>query len=86
MPLPCLLTVGSEVGEPRYPSLRRIRQAFKVEIPTWTASDLTPAKPKNEILSLSVPKHEVECEFVMGEEPNEAGINLALKLREGKLI
>jgi len=85
-PLPVLLTVSSEIGEPRYPSLRRIRGAFKVEIPTWNASDVPAAKAKNRLLSLSVPVHEAKCQFVEGEEPEEAGANLALKLREARLI
>ena len=85
-PLPALLTVSSEIGEPRYPSLRRIREAFKVEIPIWNASDVPAAKAKNRLLSLSIPVREAKCEFVEAEEPEEAGAKLALKLREARLI
>jgi len=86
VPLPALVTVSSEVGEPRYPSFRRVREASKKEIPTWNAQDITPAKPRNKMLSLFVPPRELKCEFITGEMPEEAGINLALKLREVKAI
>ena len=86
IPFPALLTVSSEIGEPRYPSLRRVREASKKEIPTWNARDIAPIKPRNKILSLFTPTREIECQFITGETPEEAGSNLALKLREAKAI
>ncbi len=86
VPLPALVTVGSEIGEPRYPSFRRVREASRKEIPTWNAQDITPAEPRNKMLGLFVPIRELKCEFITGETPKEAGINLALKLREIKAI
>ena len=86
IPLPALVTVSSEIGEPRYPSFRRVREASKMEIPVWNAQHITPAKSRNEMLSLFVPPREVKCEFITGETPEEAGTNLALKLREIKSI
>jgi hypothetical protein len=38
------------------------------------------------MLSLSVPVREAKCEFITGATPEEAGTNLALKLKEAKLI
>jgi electron transfer flavoprotein beta subunit len=84
--LPALVTVSSEIGEPRYPSLRRIKEASKQEIPTWNAQDIAPSEPRNKMLSLFVPIREHRCEFVTGETPEQAGLNLALKLREAKVI
>ena len=86
IPLPALATVSSEIGEPRYPSLRRVREASKTEIPTWNAQDITPVKPRNKMLSLFVPIREQECEFIEGETSEEIGSKLALKLREAKAI
>ena len=86
VPLPALVTVSSEIGEPRYPSFRRVREASKKEIPTWNAQDVTPAKSRNKMLSLFVPPREAKCEFVAGETPEEAGANLALRLKEVKSI
>ena len=82
---PALVTVSSEVGEPRYPPLRRIREAGKREIPVWTAQDVAPAKAKNRMLSLSIPTRVAKCEFITGATPEEAGANLALKLKGAKL-
>jgi hypothetical protein len=35
---------------------------------------------------LLLPVHEGKCELIEGENPEEAGSNLALKLREAKII
>jgi electron transfer flavoprotein beta subunit len=40
VPMPALLTVIKEMGEPRLPSLRHKMRAQKAEIPTWGAADL----------------------------------------------
>lgn len=40
VPLPALLTVIKEVGEPRLPSLRHKMRAKKAEIPVWGAATL----------------------------------------------
>jgi electron transfer flavoprotein beta subunit len=86
LPLPALVTVSSEIGEPRYPPFRRVMEASKKEIPTWNAQDVTPTKARNKILSLFVPPREVKCEFIIGETLEDAATNLALKLKEIKAI
>jgi electron transfer flavoprotein beta subunit len=40
LPLPALLTVLKEVGEPRMPSLRHKMRAKKADIPVWGVADL----------------------------------------------
>jgi electron transfer flavoprotein beta subunit len=40
LPLPSLITVLKEVGEPRMPSLRHKMRAKKAQIPVWGADDL----------------------------------------------
>jgi electron transfer flavoprotein beta subunit len=40
LPMPALVTVIKEVGEPRLPSLRHKMRAKKAEIPVWGAVDL----------------------------------------------
>ena len=39
-PMPALITVIKEIGEPRMPSLRHKMRAKKAEIPVWGAADL----------------------------------------------
>jgi len=85
-PLPALLTVRSEIGEPRYPSLRRVMQVSKKEIPVWDSQDMAIPRAMNKILDLIIPHHEAKCEFIQAESSEEAGVNLALKLREARLV
>jgi len=86
VPLPALLTISSEIGEPRYPSVRRIRQAFAVEIPTWTSAEVAAGQSLNRMISLEVPKREAKCKFIDGETPEEKGEQLALALRDAKVL
>ncbi len=92
-PLPALVTVSNELGEPRYPTLRGIMQAGRKSPTVWTAADIgaDPAKlgANGRVVSLSklfIPEVEGECELIEGENDADAGRKLALKLREAKLI
>ena len=40
MPMPAVVTVSNELGEPRYPKLQQIMQAAKKTVNKWTAADL----------------------------------------------
>ena len=84
--LPALFTVSNEIGEPRYATLKGIMAVAKKQVTNWSSSDVTPAQARSQMLKIYIPVHEGECEFVEGETPDEAGTNLALKLREAKLI
>jgi len=93
IPLPALVAVSSELGVPRYPTMKGIMAAAKKKVNTWTAQDigaeperLDPSKAKVKMLDLFIPVHEGKCEFVTGETPEEAGVNLHSRLRKAKLI
>lgn len=90
---PVLVTVSSELGEPRYPTMKGIMAAKKKSVTVWTAQDLGLDKSligapgaKTKMLKLFIPVREAKCELVAGETPEEFGANLALKLREAKLL
>ncbi|MFC1908775.1 electron transfer flavoprotein subunit beta/FixA family protein [Chloroflexota bacterium] len=91
--LPALITVSNEIGEPRYPTIRGIMSAKKIEPISWTPADIE-AEPSRigatgnriDMLKLFQPVHEGTCEIVEGETPEEAAANLAQKLRETKLL
>ncbi|GAI14519.1 unnamed protein product [marine sediment metagenome] len=90
---PVLITVSNELGEPRYPKLKGIMAAARKEVPTWTAQDigadtsqLGASGARTKLLKLFVPVKEAKCEIIEGENPEDAAVNLALKLREAKLI
>lgn len=90
-PMPCLITVSSEIGLPRLPAGPRLMMARKKVIPVWKAQDIgaEPAKldkanAHTEVTALSVPTRKTECEIITGATPEEAAANLAMKL--SKLI
>ncbi|MFC2058045.1 electron transfer flavoprotein subunit beta/FixA family protein [Chloroflexota bacterium] len=91
--LPVLITVSNELGEPRYATLKGIMAAAKKEVPIWSAADIDAdaskigaAGAKSKMLQLFIPVRESKCEVIEGETLEEAAVNLALKLREVKII
>lgn len=91
--LPVLITVSNEIGEPRYQSLKGIMAAKKKEPVIWKPADIEAdlsqigAKGRRtKMLKLFQPVRENRCEIVGGETPEEEGVNLALKLREAKIL
>ncbi len=91
--LPALITVSNELGEARYPTIRGIMTAKKIEPVVWKPADIgvEPAQVgaagrRVKLLKLFQPVREGKCDLVAGESPEEAGVNLALKLREAKII
>lgn len=89
-PLPAVVTVSNELGQPRYPTLRGIMAASKKQPTVWGLKDLgleaSQLKPRLEVLDLTLPKLESQCEFIEGETDEEKGRRLALRLREEKLL
>ena len=88
--LPALVTVSNELGQPRYPTLRGIMAATRKKPTVWSAQDLgmdvSQLQPRVSLVDLFVPVSEAQCEMIEGDTEEEAGRNLALKLREAKLI
>jgi electron transfer flavoprotein beta subunit len=86
--LPALLGVSSEINEPRYPPLKGIMAAGRAQIPVWKAADLglDAGRRKIDLQRLYVETREARCEFIEADSPTEAGIKLANKLREARLV
>ena len=88
--LPALVTVSNELGQPRYPTLRGIMAATRKQPIIWSAADLGIdaglLQQRITVHSLFVPVRSKECEFIEGKTAADAGRQLALKLREAKLI
>jgi electron transfer flavoprotein beta subunit len=91
--LPALITVSNEIGEPRYPTIRGIMAAKKKEPVIWKPADIGvepsqvgAAGRRTKLTKLFQPVREGKCEIIEGESPEEAGVNLALKLREAKIL
>ncbi len=92
-PLPVVVTVSSELGKPRYPTIRGIMAAKRKEPLVWKPADIGveesqvgAAGRRSRLVRLFQPVSQVECQFIDGETPEEAGVNLAQKLREAKLL
>ena len=91
--LPALITVSNEIGEPRYPTIRGIMAAKKKEPIIWKPADIgvEPSQVgaggrRTKLVKLFQPVREGKCEIMEGESPEEAGANLASKLREAKIL
>ena len=88
--LPAVVTASNELGEPRYPTLRGIMQASRKTPTVWSADEVgldeSSLAPKLKITELFIPVSDQQCEFIEGEDDADAGRNLALRLREEKLI
>ena len=89
-PMPALVTVSNELGQPRYPTLRGIMAATRKLPIIWSASDLSIGsdmlEPKVTLHDLFIPERNQQCEIIEGDNEEEAARNLAQKLREAKLI
>jgi electron transfer flavoprotein beta subunit len=87
--LPALATVTNELGGLRTVALKEIMAAQKKPITTWNNAELglDPAKlGRMKIKSLFIPQIQSHVEIIKGGTPEEAGANLALKLKEKKLL
>ena len=88
-PLPAVISVVKDIGEPRYPSFMGIRKASRAEIPTWTLADLgvdAPAASVSYTDMMNPPAREVVCEIVSGATPAETAAALADKILAEKVI
>jgi electron transfer flavoprotein beta subunit len=91
--LPALITVSNELGEARYPTIKGIMAAKRKEPVVWKPADIGVeagniggAGRKSKLVKLFQPVREGHVELIEGETPEEAGANLAAKLREVKVL
>jgi electron transfer flavoprotein beta subunit len=90
---PVVVTVSNEIGQPRYPTIKGIMGAKKIEPVVWKPADigLDTAKAgtagrRTKVRKLFQPVHEGKCDFAAGETPEEMAANLAVKLREARIL
>jgi electron transfer flavoprotein beta subunit len=91
--LPALITVSNELGEARYATLKGIMAAAKKQPTIWKPADIgvEPSKigtagRRAKLVKLFQPVKEGKCEVVGADSPAEAGVKLAQRLREAKVI
>lgn len=89
-PLPAVVTVSNELGQPRYPTLRNIMAAARKKPQSWSLADVEVGDIPSRITmqDLFIPEKQGQCEFIEGDDEDlaDAGKKLALKLREARLI
>ncbi len=89
-PMPMLVTASSEAGELRMAPLKAILEAQKQKPTVWNAQELEVDPTQMKRISfhkLFTPAHrDGRCELVEGQSPEEAGTNLAAKLRETGIV
>ncbi|MBL7120277.1 MAG: electron transfer flavoprotein subunit beta/FixA family protein [Dehalococcoidia bacterium] len=93
VPTPCLLTVTNELGEPRYAPLKGIMKAAKIQPIIWKPQDIgvEPSQigaqgRRTKLAKLFQPVKEAKCEIIEGENVADAAVNLAVRLREAKVL
>lgn len=92
VPLPALLTVGSETNDPRLPTLRQIRQAEHKPLVEWPLSDLVSADayadPASRITTVATyaPPSERKRVVIGGDDANETAETLLQHLLEEAVI
>ena len=89
-PLPALVTVSSELGELRYPAVKAVMAAQKVPVTVRKAQelgvDISQLKRPNMVSLSAPPGRKAECQFIEAETPEEAGADLALKMKDAQLL
>jgi electron transfer flavoprotein beta subunit len=83
---PVLVTASNEIGELRFPPLKAVMAANKVQPTVWSADELgldLTGSARTELVKYFVPDRNIECEMVGGSTPEEiaAGIAAILKSR-----
>lgn len=89
VPLPALVTVSHEIGELRYPHIADIKSAKGRPQDRWNAGDIcTESLPgiRVRLDDLYTPSRKSYCVFMEGDNPEEAGVGLAVKLRDEKIL
>ncbi len=88
--LPALVTVSNELGEPRYPALKGIMAATRKRPEVLSLEELGVSvetlAPSLELQDLEIPERGGSAEMIEGEDDEEKGRNLAIRLRQEKLI
>jgi len=92
-PLPAVITVSNEIGEPRYPTIRGIMASKKTEPTIWQPTDigLEPSQVgvagrRCQVVRLFQPERECSCQIIDGDTPEEVAVNLVERLRQEKLL
>ena len=87
---PALVSVSSELGQARNPTLRAIMAATRKRPEVWSAAELGLSSadlvPKTKLIDLYQPASNKQVELITGDDEEDTGRKLAQRLRELELI
>ena len=93
LPLPAVVTISNEIGDPRYPKLQQIMRAARKTVTRWSAEDLGldpstvgDAGARLKLERLFIPELGGDVEIMDGESAEEQAQQLATTLREAKIL
>ncbi len=88
--LPAVVTVSSELGQPRYPTAARTMAARKMQAQVMTADaldvSLDELQPRVQLQRTFVPAVQGNCEFIIGESVTVTATALVARLRAERLL
>lgn len=91
--LPAVITVSNELGQARYPAIKNIARSNAIKPVIWKPEDIglstNSVGEPGQLLSVAelfLPVFEATCEVVTGETIEEAAQNLAVRLREERIL
>jgi electron transfer flavoprotein beta subunit len=91
--LPAVITVSNELGQARYPSIKNIAKSNAMKPVIWKPGDIGLEKEacgsrarRISVERLFLPVFEATCEMVGGETVQEAARNLAVRLRQERIL
>ncbi len=88
--LPALVMASNEIGQLRYPTIIQRREAKKKPITTWSVADINYDNSivnRVKLRRLFEPEfRKRSCVIIDGETPEETGRNLAIRLREDRVL
>jgi electron transfer flavoprotein beta subunit len=84
--LPALVTASNEVGELRFPPVKAVIAAQKIQPTVWSAEELgvdLAGSARTDLVRFFVPERKVQCQLIEGSSPEEIaeGIASVLKTR-----
>jgi len=87
--LPVLITVGNEMGDLRYPTTKNLLASKKAKPTVWNAEVLSidvETLGRLEMVDMHIPVRKVNCQMVEGSSPEEAAVQLAIRLKQDGVI
>ena len=78
-----MVTASNEIGELRFPPVKAVIAAQKVQPTVWTAADLgldLAGAARTNLVKFFVPQRNVECEMIQGS-PEEIAERIAFVLK-----